>query len=258
LTGSPSLSSILSTMSTRQRPARVAPAGRRRPAWVLELYQSSLGKKYVMAVTGIVLMLYVLLHMIGNLKVYFGPASINHYGEFLRDFGEPALPRTVFLWIVRLGLIVAFALHLHAAYGLTRVNWRAAPPIGRYRSRRDYVAADFASRTMRWTGIIVGLYVLFHLMDLTWGNANPDFVRGDVYHNLVGSFSRWPVAAVYIVANLALGLHLYHGAWSLFQSMGWSNRRFNHWRRPAAVAFAAVVTAGNVTFPIAVLTGVVG
>jgi succinate dehydrogenase / fumarate reductase cytochrome b subunit len=254
-------------MSTTQRPSgsrpgaastpRV-PARRRRSAWVLELYRSSVGKKYVMAVTGIVLMLYVALHMIANLKVYFGPESINAYGEFLRTFGEPALPRTVFLWIVRIGLIAAFVLHVHAAYGLTRTNWRAAPPLRRYRSRRDYVAADFASRTIRWTGVIVLLFVLFHLMDLTWGNANPEFVRGDVYHNLVASFSRWPVAVVYVVANLALGVHLYHGAWSLFQSMGWNNRRFNHWRRWFAVAFALAVTAGNVTFPIAVLTGVVG
>jgi succinate dehydrogenase / fumarate reductase, cytochrome b subunit len=210
-----------------------------------------------MAVTGLVLMLYVLLHMIANLKLYFGPASINDYGEFLREFGEPALPRTVFLWIVRVGLIVAFALHIHAAYGLTVANVKAKGGLTRYRSRQDYIAADFASRTMRWTGVIVGLFVLFHLMDLTWGNANPEFVRGDVYHNLVASFSRWPVALVYIVANLALGLHLYHGAWSLFQSMGWNNRRFNHWRRWFAVAFALAVTAGNLTFPVAVQLGIV-
>jgi succinate dehydrogenase / fumarate reductase, cytochrome b subunit len=250
-------------MATTRRPATVAPspappAPRRRAAWALELYRSYVGKKYVMAVSGIVLMLYVLLHMIGNLKVYFGPESINRYGEFLREFGEPALPRTAFLWIVRVALIVAFVLHVHAAYGLTVANVRAKGGIRRYRSRREYVAADYASRTMRWTGVIVLLFVLFHLMDLTWGNANPDFVRGDVYRNLVASFSRWPVALVYILANLAIGLHLYHGAWSLFQSMGWSNRRFNHWRRWFALAFALAVTAGNVGFPIAVLTGVVG
>ncbi len=230
---------------------------RRTRPWALELYRSYVGKKYVMAVSGMVLMLYILLHMIGNLKLYLGAASINRYGEFLRDFGEPALPRTVFLWIVRVGLTAAFVTHIHAAYGLTRANLTARGGLRRYRSKRDYVAADFASRTMRWTGVIIGLFVLFHLMDLTWGNANPGFVRGDVYRNLVASFSRWPVAVVYIVANLALGLHLYHGAWSLFQSMGWNNRRFNHWRRWFAVAFALAITAGNVSFPDAVLTGLV-
>jgi succinate dehydrogenase / fumarate reductase cytochrome b subunit len=119
------------------------------------------------------------------------------------------------------------------------------------------LAADFASRTMRWSGVIVLLFVVFHLLDLTWGPANPDFRDGDPYHNVVVSFQRWPVAIVYIVANLALALHLYHGAWSLFQSMGWSHPRWNAWRRRFAVAFMVVVAGGNITFPIVVLTGAV-
>jgi succinate dehydrogenase / fumarate reductase cytochrome b subunit len=145
---------------------------------------------------------------------------------------------------------------VHAAYALTRINRRARPDA--YRSKRDYVAADFASRTMRWTGVIVLLFVVFHLLDLTWGPANPDFVAGDPYGNVVASFQRWPVALVYIAANLALALHLYHGAWSLFQSLGWSHPRWNRWRRRFAVAFTVLVAGGNISFPIAVLTGVVG
>ena len=224
---------------------------------MLEFYRSALGKKYVMALSGIVLMGYVLAHMIGNLKLYMGAEELNHYGEWLRDFGTPALPRTVFLWILRTALIAAFVLHVHAAYALTRMN-RRSRAVG-YQSRRDWIANDFASRTMRWTGVIVLLFVLFHLADLTWGvdAVNPSFERGEVYANLVTSFQRWPVSLFYIVANLALGLHLYHGAWSLFQSMGWNVPRFNHWRRYFAIAFAVLVTAGNVTFPLAVLTGVV-
>jgi succinate dehydrogenase / fumarate reductase, cytochrome b subunit len=233
----------------------IAPPRRRRRFWLLALYRSSVGKKYVMAITGVILMGYVLVHMVGNLKLYLGPESINAYGKWLRDVGEPALPRTTLLWIVRIVLATAFVLHIHAAVVLTMRNRRARP--ARYRSRRDYVAANYASRTMRWSGVIVGLFVLFHLLDLTWGNTNPGFVPGDVYHNVVASFRRWPVAALYIVANLALGLHLYHGAWSLFQSMGWSNRRLNAWRRYFAVAFAAVVVVGNVSFPVAVMTGIV-
>lgn len=227
----------------------------RRRAWPLEIYRSALGKKYVMAVTGLVLMAYVLVHAIGNLKLYLGPSSLNRYAAWLREVGEPALPATTLLWLVRVGLIVAFLLHIHAAYRLTVINRRSRPQ--RYRSKRDYVAADFASRTMRWTGVIVGLFVLFHLLDLTLGVGNRRFVGGDVYHNVVASFERWPVAAIYIVANVALGIHLYHGAWSLFQSMGWNRRRFNHWRRYFAGTFAVVVAGINISFPIAVLTGVV-
>jgi succinate dehydrogenase / fumarate reductase cytochrome b subunit len=210
---------------------------------------------YKRQISGLVLMAYVLAHMVGNLKLYLGPESINRYGEWLREVGEPALPRTALLWIVRAVLIVAVLRHVHAAVGLTVRNRRARPV--RYRSKRDYIAANYASRTMRWSGVIIGLFVLFHLMDLTWGSTNPAFVPGDVYQNVVASFRRWPVAVVYILANLALGVHLYHGGWSLFQSMGWSSRRFNLWRRYFAVAFAALVVVGNVSFPVAVLTRIV-
>jgi succinate dehydrogenase / fumarate reductase cytochrome b subunit len=234
-------------------PVRVA---RRRRNWLLDLYGSAIGKKYVMAVTGIALMGFVLVHMVGNLKVYLGAESLDHYAEWLRTIATPALPRTVFLWLMRGGLAAAFVLHVHSAYGLTRIN-RAARA-GGYVQSRDYLAADFASRTMRWTGVIVGLFVVFHLLDLTWGTANPDFVRGAVYDNLVASFESVPVALVYVAANLALGVHLYHGAWSLFQSLGWTHPRFNPLRRWFAVGFALVIVAGNVSFPIAVLAGVVG
>ena len=215
------------------------------------LYSTAVGKKYVMAVSGMVLMLYVVAHMVGNLKLYFGAESLDAYSHWLREVGEPALPREALLWAVRAVLLVALLAHLWAAYTLTRINRRARPTA--YRSRRDYVAADFASRTMRWTGIIVLLFVVFHLLDLTWGPANPDFVGGDPYHNIVASFERVPVAVAYVLANLALGVHLYHGAWSLFQSMGW----VRPWRRQFATAFTVLVVLGNVSFPLAVVFGVV-
>lgn len=245
------------TMDTRSRVEARVPAAqdRRGKNWVGDVYHSAVGKKYAMAISGIVLMGYVFLHMVGNLKLYLGESSMNEYGEFLRTFGEPALPYAALLWTVRIGLLVAFAVHIVAAYQLTMMNRRARPVA--YRSKRDYVVADFASRTMRWTGIIVALFVLFHLADLTWGNANPGFEHGEVYANVVHSFSRWPVALFYILANLALGLHLYHGTWSLFQTMGWNRPRFNRWRRWFAVAFAAGVAGVNITFPLAVVTGLV-
>jgi succinate dehydrogenase / fumarate reductase cytochrome b subunit len=248
-------------MSVAEREGTNAPAPlvngpvRHRQWWPLEFYRSAVGKKWVMAVSGIVLMGYVLLHMIGNLKVYLGPDALNEYGEFLRTFGEPALPRSTVLWILRIALITAFALHLHAAYALTRMNFRSRA--GGYKSKRDYAAANYASRTMRWSGIIVLLFVFYHLADLTWGWFNPDYVRGDVYHNVVESFSRPIIALLYIVANIALGFHLFHGAWSMFQSLGANNPRFNRWRRWFAWTFTAVVLAGNLSFPIMVQLGVI-
>lgn len=223
--------------------------------WPVDFYRSAVGKKIVMAVTGIIGFGFVLGHMLGNLKVYLGAESLNHYGEWLREVGVPALPRTGTLWIARVVLIGAVLLHIHAAWALTRINRAARPQ--KY-TTRDYVAANYASRTMRWGGVIILLFIVFHLADLTWGNANPDFQRGEVYANLVASFSRLPVAGFYVLANLALGLHLYHGLWSLFQTLGWSHDRFDPWRRSFALLFAVVVTAGNVSMPIAVATGVIG
>ncbi|HZA79167.1 MAG TPA: succinate dehydrogenase cytochrome b subunit [Acidimicrobiales bacterium] len=237
----------------------VAPVNRRprRPApWPVEFYRSAVGKKWVMALTGIALMGYVFFHMFGNLKLYFGAEDFNHYAEFLRDLLVPILPRTWTLWLLRIGLIVAFVFHIHAAYSLTLMNRRAHAE-GRYVSPRDWQAANAASRSMRWTGVVIALFVVWHLADLTWGTVNPDFVRGDVYRNLVASFERPWNSGLYIVANVALGLHLFHGAWSMFQSLGLNNPKWNSWRRSFAAGFAGVVMLGNLSFPIAVLTGAV-
>jgi succinate dehydrogenase / fumarate reductase cytochrome b subunit len=233
---------------------------KRRKFFLTDLYGTALGKKYVMAITGIALMGFVIVHAIGNLKMYLGPEEINHYGEFLRELLVPLLPRTVTLWIMRIGLLGAVLLHIHAAYGLTVINHEARSV--KYQGPRDYQVANFASRTMRWTGIIVGLFVIWHLGDLTWGFANAigtdgTFVRGDVYGNIVRSLGRVWVSAIYIVANIALGIHLFHGAWSLFQSLGWNNPRFNKWRRGIAVGIATLIVVINVSVPIAVLAGIV-
>jgi succinate dehydrogenase / fumarate reductase cytochrome b subunit len=151
-------------------------------------------------------------------------------------------------------------LHIHAAWSLTQLNRKARPV--KYQSARDYQIASFASRSMRYTGVIVLLFVVWHLLDLTFGTVNTigaegEFVRANVYENVVRSFERVPVSVFYIVANIALGIHLFHGAWSLFQSMGWNNPRFNKWRRAFATGFATVVVVGNVSFPVAVLAGIV-
>jgi succinate dehydrogenase / fumarate reductase cytochrome b subunit len=219
------------------------------------LYASDLQKKYVMAVTGVVLMGFVLVHMAGNLKLYLGASSLDHYSAWLRTAGEPVLPREVLLWLVRVTLLGAVILHLDAAFRLARSSRRARPTP--YAAPRTYVAADFASRTMRWTGPIVLLFVVFHLLDLTWGTANPRFAEGHPYENVVASFERAPVAIAYVIANLALAFHLYHGAWSLFQSLGVGGHGTRAATRRFAIGYAALVAVGNVSFPIAVVTGVI-
>jgi succinate dehydrogenase / fumarate reductase cytochrome b subunit len=235
----------------------------KRKPFFIDLYSTAVGKKYVMALTGLIWIGFVVVHMIGNLKLYLGVVSegdeliydTDVYGEWLRELLVPFFPRTVVLWLLRLTLIAAILLHIHAAYGLTVLNRKARAV--KYQSKRDYEVANFASRSMRMTGIIVGLFIIWHLADLTWGWVHPDFVRGEVYWNVDQSLSRWPVAIWYIVANLLLGVHLFHGGWSLFQSMGWNNPRFNRWRRWLAATTAAVVVAGNLSFPIATLAGVI-
>lgn len=245
----------MATTMERPEATPVHPRPKRPAPWPVEFYRSAVGKKWVMALTGIMIMGFVFFHALGNLKVYLGAQDFNHYGEFLRELLVPILPRTVTLWLLRLGLITAFVLHLHAALTLTRMNHRANA--GGYQQSRDWQAATAASRSMRWTGIVFALFLLFHLADLTWGTVNPDFVRGDVYRNFVASFERPAVALLYIVANLALGLHLFHGAWSMFQSLGVNNPRWNSWRRGFATGFAALIAGMNIMFPISVLTGLV-
>ncbi|MDA0302425.1 MAG: succinate dehydrogenase cytochrome b subunit [Chloroflexi bacterium] len=238
--------------------AAVKPISRRPGSgapWPLNLYASAVGKKWVMAVTGVIGMGFVTMHMLGNLKMYMGAEDLNHYAEGLRTIGAPIAPEQSILWILRVVLLVALVLHVHAAFSLWSANRRARPVA--YASQRDYIAANWASRTMKWTGPIVLLFIFFHLMDLTWGPANPGFVYGDVYGNVVASFSRLPVVIVYIVANVALGIHLWHGAWSLFQSLGVNNPYLNALRRGFATVFALAIVGGNVSFPIAVYLGIV-
>ncbi len=224
---------------------------------MLSFYKSDLGKKAVMAVTGFMLFGFVLGHMFGNLKIYLGAEALNHYAEWLREIGAPLLPHGGLLWIARAGLLAAVGLHILSAWLLTRKSQLARPQDYK---KRQVVQATYASRTVRWGGVIIALFVLYHLAHFTFGPAwaHPDFVVGDVYHNVVAGFSVWWASAFYILANLALGLHLYHGLWSMFQSLGWYTAGNPHdWRRRFAQVFALVIVAGNVSFPIAVLSGLV-
>lgn len=234
---------------------------RRRP-WPIAFYRSAVGKKWVMALTGIGLILFVVAHMIGNWKIFLpdidGVPEIDIYAEALRSMFFPYLPEHVALWLLRVGLIGMFLLHVHAAYALTVINHRARPE--EYRGPRHYVAASYASRTMRWSGVIFGAFLLFHLADFTWGiaPAAPEtWEHGEVYANFVATFSRPPVTIFYVVAMVLLGLHLYHGAWSMFQSLGINHPVFNRVRRWFAIGLAVLVTVGNSVMPLAVLLGFV-
>lgn len=210
-------------------------------------FSSTLGKKVLMAVTGIILFGFVVGHMLGNLQIYLGAERLNHYAELLQ--ANQAL-----LWVVRLFLLFCVGVHIVAAVQVWLRN-RAARPV-KYRVFRP-PAVDYAARTMVWSGPIIAFFILFHLLDLTVGVANPDFIRGDVYHNVLASFSNPLVAGVYIVANLLLAFHLYHGLWSLFQTFGWDHFRFGWVRRAVAVVFSVLICAGNISIPLAVLTGFV-
>ena len=217
------------------------------------LYDSSVGKKFVMALSGVILVGYVIVHMLGNLKVYQGPEAFNHYAEGLRDLGSPFFGRGQVLWILRLLLLAAVSVHIVSAAQLW-LKSRSARPIA-YKNY-DSLAFSYASRTMVWGGIIILLFVIYHLMHLTFGNAHPDFVPGDVYRNFLVGFRQWPVSIAYIAAMIPLGFHLYHGVWSMFQTLGANNAKYNRFRRPLAGAIALVVVLANISFPIAVLTGI--
>ncbi|MBJ7504350.1 MAG: succinate dehydrogenase cytochrome b subunit [Ilumatobacteraceae bacterium] len=245
---------------TRQPVTATAVGTRKRRPLLLDLYGTAVGKKYAMAISGIAMMGFVMFHMLGNTKMYLGAAELDGYAEFLKKLLYPLAPKESVLWILRVSLLGMLALHLHAAWSLTVLNRHARPV--RYQSARDYQEASLASRSMRLSGIVVVMFMVWHLLDLTFGVVNTigtegEYVRSEVYANVVRSFERWPVALFYVVANLLLGLHLAHGAWSIFQSLGWNNPRFNAWRVAFARGFAAIVVIGNISFPIAVTVGIV-
>jgi len=253
--------------TTQGRPGADAPivnrGTNRKAPWPVQFYGTAVGKKWVMALTGVGLIGFVFAHMIGNLKIYLGMTTyhgvrmydIDAYGESLRQLLVPIMPATVILWLLRIGLIVMFGLHIHSAYSLTRMNQRARPT--RYQSSRDYVAVSFASRTMRWTGMITTLYLVFHLFDLSWTGTGATWHRGAVHDNFIASMQRPWAAAIYIVANLAIAVHLYHGTWSMFQSLGLNNPRYNAARRVFATGLSGLIGLGNVLFPIMVLAKVI-
>lgn len=218
------------------------------------LWNSTVGKKYVMAITGLIWFGYLIIHLWGNLKIFAGPTFLDDYGAWLRTVGEPLFGFSQLLWLARIILIPAFIVHMWAAISLTARDRASRPQ--RYSMRKNQ-ESTFASRTMIYGGLFIVLFVIYHLLDFTFGQANPSFQEGEIYHNVVASFQRWPVVLFYVLAMIAVGLHLLHGIWSLFQTLGWNTTRINRGLRNFATFAALVLTLGNISIPVAVLAGVV-
>ena len=208
---------------------------------------TTVGKKVVMAVTGVILFAFVIGHMIGNLQIYLGAEAMDHYAVFLRELLHGAG-----LWIARVVLLTSVGLHIWAATAVTLGSWAARPV--RYRRVR-HVESTYASRTMRWGGPILAAFVVYHIMHLTLGSAGLPFEEGRVYRNVVAGFRLPLVSLFYVVAQIALGLHLYHGGWSMLQSLGLSHARWNRLRFAVSLAVTLLVVIGNVSIPVAVLAG---
>jgi succinate dehydrogenase cytochrome b subunit len=213
---------------------------------IRQLWRSTLGKKVVMGVTGLVMVGFVIAHMLGNLQAFEGPEKFNAYGAMLHG------PLREVVLALRVVLLVSVVLHIVAAYQLTMLD-RAARPAGYARLRPQ--ASTIASRTLRIGGVILLLFIPYHLLHFTTGDAHPDFVPGDAYHNLVtGLASPW-VAIFYLVAMLSLGLHLFHGAWAAFRTLGAGPDSPHPRHRPIALTVALVVWLGFTSLPLAVLAG---
>lgn len=218
------------------------------------LTHSLVGKKVLMAVTGVILVGFLLGHVYGNLKIFQGSDHFNAYAEGLRTLGAPLFGRGHLLWIARVVLLAALTGHLWAAWAVTQAN-RHARPVG-YRQLR-LVETTYAARTMRWGGVLILVFVIYHLLDFTFGRVNPGFVPGNAYRNVVASFSVPAVAIFYSIAMLAVGLHLYHGLWSACQTLGLNHPRYNQVRRVAAGGLTILLIAGFLSIPLAVQAGIV-
>lgn len=215
----------------------------------VRFWESTNGKKVIMGATGFILFAFIVGHMLGNMQIFAGADKFNGYGHFLH--GIPEL-----LWIVRIGLLAAVGLHIWASVGLALRKTKARP-VG-YAKRQNTVSS-YASRTMYWSGPILLAFVIYHILHLTAGVVHPgsSFQEGDVYANTVGGFQVWYVSAWYIFSMILLGLHLRHGFWSMFQSLGINHPRHTPILQKAAIAFAIIVTAGFISIPVSVLLGLV-
>lgn len=220
------------------------------------LIRSTIGKKAIMAVTGLVGIGFIFFHMYGNLKIFYGAAYFNAYAEGLRELGAPIFSHTHLLWLLRIVLIVSVVLHVWAAVSLYQQARKARST--NYTVKRT-VAANYAAKTIRWGGLVLFFFIIFHLMHFTWGTPGVarDFIPGDPYHNVVAGFQSIPTTLFYLLAVLALGLHLYHGTWSMIQTLGFLSSRYDTPVRLFGLALAIIIAGGLALVPLAVMFGIV-
>jgi len=217
-------------------------------------WASTLGKKTVMAASGLVMLGFLVVHVAANLKVFFGPEEFNGYAHWLRVMGAPVLHHEWGLWLARVVLLAAVVAHAVSAYQLSRRDLRARP-VGYVHRRKG---SSYATRTMRWGGVILGLFIVWHILDLTTGTVHTGGLEhGKPYQNVIDTFSTWYGNVVYIVAMLAVGLHVRHGFWSAAQTLGVGSARRERALKSLANALALVLTVGFVAVPVGVMTGVV-
>ncbi|MCU1682007.1 MAG: succinate dehydrogenase [Amycolatopsis sp.] len=232
-----------------------AKPAQRKPSGIRAFWDSTIGKKIIMALTGLMFVAFLLVHMAGNLKIFFGPDDFNHYANWLRTIGEPVLHSSWFLWIQRTALIVGLVLHITTAVQLSRRD-RRARPVRYVHSQRPQ--ATFATRTMRWGGATLAVFIVWHILDLTLGVTNQDFRVDQPYHNITADFQVWWVNVIYIVALLMLGLHINHGFWSAARTLGIASPARDKALKAIGSILAVVITAGFIIVPVGVMTGLVG
>lgn len=214
---------------------------------------STVGTKVLMAVTGVVLFGYTIGHVAGNMLIFAGPARINAYSKFLHD-------STLMLWGIRVLLLVSVLVHIWASIRLTKLKSDARPvPY----AAKESPGSTYAARTMMWSGPIIAFFVIYHILHLTTGTVHHDFNRGlpvgaggmDVHYNLVTAFQRWPVSLAYVIAMLALGLHLSHGVWSMLQTVGINRPHWEPGLRKLSVLFGVLISAGFIAVPFSIFVG---
>jgi succinate dehydrogenase / fumarate reductase cytochrome b subunit len=213
----------------------------------MKFWNSTIGKKIIVAVTGLVMFGFVIGHLLGNLQVFMGQARLNHYSEFLHEAKE-------LLWGTRILLLLSVVLHVTATVQLNRRN-KASRPVPY--AQHAMIQASKPSLFMIWSGIFLGLYILYHLSHMTLGWTHAHFSRHNVYANVVTAFSSWPVSLIYILAMVSLGFHLHHGIYSMFQTLGLNHPKYNQARRAFAVGSSVAIAAGYISIPLGVLFGIV-
>ncbi len=225
----------------------------RPPSLIGSVWRSTVGKKTIMAVSGLIMLGYLVSHLFGNLKVFFGADDFNGYAHWLRTIGEPILHHGWFLWIVRPVLLAAVILHGVTAYQLSRRDLAARPQ--KYAHQRK--EQSYATRTMRWGGVILTLFIIWHILDLTTLTVNERAEEGHPYENLVASFSTWYGNTIYITAMIAVGLHIRHGLWSAAQTLGVASARRTRALKIASNGLALVMSCGFISIPVSVMLGLV-